>query len=239
MLKILVVEDDLALSKGFQYTLKKEGFEVVCAKNIKEAREAFRGSEVNLILLDVMLPDGNGFDFCSEMREQKDIPIIFITACDEEMDVVLGLDLGGDDYIAKPVRVNELISRINAVVRRHYKSRQVNKEAGHRIISGDICVEPLKFKVYKCNSEITLTSLEYKILLLFLENSGNVLPRNVLLDKLWDMEGNFVDANTLNVYIKRIREKLEDNIKEPKYIETVRGIGYRWKEEVVNLDKPV
>lgn len=232
MLKILVVEDDLALLKGFQYALKKENFEVVCAKNIKEARNTLNLENIDLILLDVMLPDGNGFDFCSEVRKEKDIPIIFITACDEEVNVVLGLDLGGDDYITKPVRVNELISRINAVARRHYKSLKAAGEISSKLISGDIAIEPLKFKVYKKEKEIIFTSLEYKILLLFIENKGNVLSRNILLERLWDSEANFVDANTLNVYIKRIREKIEDDIKKPVYIETVRGIGYRWNEEV-------
>jgi DNA-binding response OmpR family regulator len=235
MIKILIVEDDLALLKGFQYTLKKEGFEVLIAKNLKEARNLIK-DDINLILLDVTLPDGNGFDFCSEIRGTWNTPIIFVTACDEEVNIVLGLDLGGDDYITKPVRVNELISRINAVIRRHFKISPINNMPTKKIISNDIIVEPLRFKVFLRNEEIFLTSLEYKILLLFIENKGNVLSREILLDRLWDSEGNFVDGNTLNVYVKRIREKIEDNIKEPKYIETVRGIGYRWRAEVRGND---
>lgn len=232
MLKILVVEDDLALLKGFQYTLKREGFDVICAKTIKEAREIIRNPEVNLVLLDAMLPDGDGFDFCREIREKKDIPIIFITACDEEANVVQGLDLGGDDYITKPIRLNELISRINAVVRRHYKGGNITQAPFSKIISGDIVIEPLKYKVFIKEKEIIFTSLEYKILLMFLENKGNVLSRQILLEKLWDEGGNYVDANTLNVYMKRVREKIENDFKKPMYIETVRGIGYRWREEV-------
>jgi len=237
MLNILLVEDDFALLKGFQYTLKKEGYNVICAKNIKEARQETATQKIDLVLLDVMLPDGNGFDFCTEIRELEDIPIIFVTACDEEINVVLGLDLGGDDYITKPVRLNELKSRINAVIRRHYKSIKTNSESTSKIITGDISIEPLKFKVYLKDNEVVFTSLEYKILLLFIESKGNVLSRSMLLERLWDEGGNFVDANTLNVYIKRIREKIEEDIKKPIYIETVRGIGYRWKKEVYFNEK--
>lgn len=236
MVKILIVEDDSALSMGFEYALKKEGYEASCAKNLKEARSCLKSQNIDLILLDVMLPDGSGYDLCKEVRKNSSIPVIFITACEEEANVVLGLDLGGDDYITKPVRIKELISRINAVLRRHksYGIRQGDEMK--RLVSGDLVIEPLKFKAYKSGKVIILTAMEYKLLLLFLENRGNVLSRNTLLEKLWDIEGNFIDGNSLNVYIKRLREKIEGDIKEPLFIETVRGMGYRWKEEVLLIE---
>lgn len=234
MKKILLVEDDSALAIGIEYTLNGEGFQVTRAKNLKEARIIFNEKDLDLILLDLMLPDGSGYDFCKEIREKSSIPIIFITACDEEANVILGLDIGGDDYITKPIRIRELISRINAVLRRREacgkksQDKSTNKEENSEIIEGDLRIEFLKAKVYKKNEEIVLTPAEYRLLLILIKNKGNVLERGVLLEKLWDVEGNFVDGNTLNVYIKRLREKIEDNPKEPKYIETVRGIGYRW-----------
>ncbi|MEG2353311.1 MAG: response regulator transcription factor [Clostridium sp.] len=230
MNKILFVEDDLPLALGIEYTLQQEYFIVKHAKNLKEAREFYNKEEFNLVLLDITLPDGTGYEFCREVRSQSDVPIIFMTACDDEGNVVLGLDMGGDDYVVKPVRVKELTSRINAVLRRKaYHSKNEN-EKERKFISGDIIVEPFKYKVYKKNLTIELTAAEYKLLLILIENKGNVLERAVLLEKLWDVDGNFIDANSLNVYIKRLREKIEDNVKKPYYIETVRGIGYRWVE---------
>lgn len=237
MKNILLVEDDMALAIGMEYTLKQENFIVYRASNLKEARQKFKEEQnLNLILLDLTLPDGSGYDFCEEVRKESLLPIIFITACDEEANVVLGLDLGGDDYITKPIRIRELISRINAVLRRksmlteNTKSNNSDSHNENKINSGDIIVEPLKAKVYKGMEEIILTAGEYKLLLILLENKGNVLSRNVLIERLWDVDGNFVDGNTLNVYIKRLREKIEVNPKESKYIETVRGIGYKWAD---------
>ena len=232
MIKILFVEDDLPLALGMEYTLKQEGFDVIHAKNLSEARAQYKNNEFNIILLDVMLPDGTGYEFCKIIRESSEIPIIFMTACDEEGNVVMGLDMGGDDYITKPIRVKELVSRINAVLRRKgvVPKKEENK---NKIISGDITVELLKYKVYKNDKVIELTTIEYKLLLLLIKNNGNVLERNLLLERLWDTDGNFVDGNSLTVYIKRLREKVEDDIKTPTYIETVRGIGYRWAKEVI------
>ena len=230
MIKILFVEDDLPLALGIEYTLKQEGFYVIHAKNLNEAREQYKNNEFNIILLDVMLPDGSGYEFCKEVRVNSEIPIIFMTACDEEGNVVMGLDMGGDDYITKPIRVKELVSRINAVLRR---KRIVSKkeENSNKIISEDITIELLKYKVYKKEEVIELTTIEYKLLLLLIKNNGKVLERNLLLERLWDTDGNFVDGNALTVYIKRLRGKVEDDIKNPTYIETVRGIGYRWSKE--------
>lgn len=230
MLKILFVEDDLPLALGMEYTLKQEGFDVVHAKNLSEARVQYKNNKFDIILLDVMLPDGTGYELCKEVRGNSEIPIIFMTACDEEGNVVMGLDLGGDDHITKPIRVKELVSRINAVLRRRGVAPK-KEENNNKIISGDITVELLKYRVYKNDKVIDLTTIEYKLLLLLIKNKGNVLERNLLLEKLWDTDGNFVDGNALTVYIKRLREKVEDDIKNPEYIETVRGIGYRWAKE--------
>lgn len=231
MIKILFVEDDLPLALGIEYTLKQEGFDVIHAKNLEDAREKYKESEFDIVLLDVMLPDGSGYDLCSEIRRSSEMPIIFMTACDEEVNVVLGLDMGGDDYVTKPIRVKELISRINAVLRRKGISKE--KANGEVIKSGDIIIEPLKYKIYKNGTVVELTTIEYKLLLILIKNKGNAIERITLLEKLWDVEGNFVDGNSLTVYIKRLREKVEDDIKNPRYIETVRGIGYRWAETVV------
>ena len=227
MAKILLVEDDLALSMGIEYALNSAGFNIKTAKKIKEAKDKLEKDKFDLILLDVMLPDGNGYDLCKDIRAKDDTPIIFLTACDEEANIILGLDLGGDDYLTKPVRIGELISRINAVLRRKFKGNDKDTKV---LVSGDIKVELLKYRVSKKDREIVFTSIEYKLLLMLMENSGHVLLRNVILDKLWDANGDFIDDNTLSVYIKRIREKLEDDIKNPKYIVTMRELGYKWNE---------
>lgn len=231
MIKILFVEDDLPLALGIEYTLKQEGFDVIHAKNLEEAREKYKSLDFNIILLDVMLPDGSGYDFCRKIRKESEVPIIFMTACDEGVNVVLGLDMGGDDYVTKPIRVKELISRINAVLRR--KGITNTKSSEEIIKTGNILIEPLKYKVYKNGLNIDLTAIEYKLLLILIKNKGNAIERVTLLEKLWDVDGNFVDGNSLTVYIKRLREKIEDDIKNPQYIETVRGIGYRWAERIV------
>lgn len=230
MYRLLLVEDDRAVAIGIEYSLKKEGFSVTHKNNLKLARESLKEEEFDLILLDITLPDGDGYEFCFEIRENKNnIPIIFITACDEECNVVLGLDLGGDDYVTKPIRVRELVSRINAVLRRRGK---VIAKAKDILKSGDIKIDILAHSVVKSNREIELTKGEFKLLNMFLENKNQVLERNVILEKLWDIDGEFVDANTLNVYIKRLREKIEDDTKKPEYIKTIRGVGYRWDKAV-------
>lgn len=227
-MRILLVEDDEPLAMGIEYALKKQEFFVSTAKSIKEAHLLF-SEEIDLILLDVTLPDGNGYDFCKRIRLTSDVPIIFMTALDDEPNVVFGLDIGGDDYITKPVRISELVSRINALMRRQKKSSV--SDGTTCFTSGNIVVEPLKCKVLVDGEEVYLTAVEYKLLLVLIENKGKVLSRNVIIEKLWDIDGNFVDYNTLNVYMKRLREKIETD--ESKHIETIRGIGYMWKNEVV------
>ncbi len=223
-MNILLVEDDAPLAMGIEYALKKQDFTVSIAKNIKDAYRMFN-EDIHLILLDVTLPDGNGYDFCKQIRQTSNVPIIFMTALDDEPNVVFGLDIGGDDYISKPVRTSELISRINAIMRRQKQAEGVDTG---KITSGNVIVEPLKCKVYVNSEEVFLTAVEYKLLLVLLENKGNVISRNTIIEKLWDIDSNFVDYNTLNVYMKRLREKIEAG--DEKHIETVRGFGYMWKE---------
>ena len=224
-MNILLVEDDVTLAMGIEYSLKNEGFNVKTVGKIKDAKEKISNSHIDIILLDVNLPDGNGYELCKEVRLDSEVPIIFLTACDEEVNIFMGLDLGADDYIAKPVRVRELVARINAVARR--KGVLSKDKEDNKIIVKDIKVLPLKYEVYKGEEKLQLTSVEYKLLLLLIENSGNVLTRKTLLEKLWDIEGDFIEESTLTVYIKRLREKLKEDKINP-YIETVRGIGYKW-----------
>jgi DNA-binding response OmpR family regulator len=171
-----------------------------------------------------MLPDGNGYEFCKEIREIQDTPIIFLSACDEEVNVVMGLDIGGDDYMTKPFRVRELISRMNAVLRRRGSGNE-NKKV---VKFGDLSIHALEARVYKGEEEIFLTSVEYKLLLIFIQNKNVALSRTKILERLWDVTYDFVNDNTLTVYIKRLREKIEDDSTNPKYILTVRGLGYKW-----------
>lgn len=224
MSNVLLVEDDTTLAFGIEYTLKNEGFNAIVAENLTEARKAFELNKFDIVLLDVKLPDGNGYEFCKEIRMSSKIPIIFLTSCNDEPNVVMGLDLGADDYISKPVRIKELISRINAVLRRNSKEVEVASV----IKSDDIEINILQGKVKKRNQEIILTAAEYKLLLTFIEHSEQILSRNTILENLWDIGGEFVDDNTLSVYIRRLREKIEDNASVPVHILTVRGIGYKW-----------
>lgn len=218
MKKILLIEDNEAIIMGLKYSLEQENFLVISAKTAKESKEKLENKNIDIVLLDVSLPDGNGFEICKEIKEKNDIPIIFLTAQDEETSIVLGLDLGADDYIVKPFRTRELISRIKSVLRRYGK-----KEENNIIQYKNIKIDTISAKVYKNNKEIIFTSLEYRILLMLFTNQNKLITREQLLEKIWDIAGNFVNDNTLTVYIKRIREKLEDD----SIIKTVRGLGYR------------
>lgn len=218
MKKILLVEDNETIIMGLKYSLEQEGFQVISAKTAKESKEKLDNKSIDIVLLDVSLPDGNGFEICKEIKEKNDIPVIFLTAQDEETSVVLGLDLGADDYIVKPFRTRELISRIKSVLRRYGK-----KEENNIIQYKNIKIDTISAKVYKNNKEIIFTSLEYRILLMLFTNLNKLITREQLLEKIWDIAGNFVNDNTLTVYIKRIREKLEDD----SIIKTIRGLGYR------------
>lgn len=231
MNNILLVEDDSVLAFSIEYTLKNDGFGVVKASKLEEARKVFSENNFDLILLDIMLPDGNGYDFCREIRSTSGIPIIFLTACDEEVNVVTGLDMGADDYINKPFRIKELISRIKAVLRRNTASVSPVHE-GDILTSGDISLNVLSGKIKKKGMDIIVTALEYRLLLTFMKNPGQILSRNTILQGLWDIDGDFIDYNSLSVYIRRLREKIEDNPGKPSYILTSRGLGYSWGPEV-------
>lgn len=237
MATILLVEDDEALAMGIEYSLKNEDFNVYVGNTIKESKKIFMENPIDLILLDVTLPDGNGYDLCKYIREKSQVPIIFLTACDDEVNIVLGLDMGGDDYITKPFRLREMISRIKAVMRRKNfaadkKLVEKKSEASSNIIqSNGIEIHTLKTQVFKEEKEIFLTPVEYKLLCLFIQNPNITLKREVILEKLWDSSGEFVDDNTLSVYIKRLRKKIEDNDSHIKSMVTVRGIGYKWSQQ--------
>ena len=219
MRKILLVEDNETIILGLKYSLEQEGFEVDVAKSVKETQKKLENT-FDLYLLDISLPDGNGFEICKEIKSKQDVPVIFLTARDEETNVVLGLDIGADDYIIKPFRIRELISRINSVLRRYDKNM-----ANSRIVYQDIVIDTKKAKVYQNNQEIIFTSLEYKILLMLFTNQNKLITRDQLLDKIWNIAGDFINNNTLTIYIKKIIEKIGD--KQGNIIQTVRGIGYR------------
>ena len=226
MRNILMIEDDSTIAFAVKYAVEQEGFNLDIAENLENARKIVDTKEYDLILLDVMLPDGNGYEFLKQLREHdEDTPVIFLTACDEEVNIVMGLDIGADDYITKPFRVRELISRINAILRRRGKSQDNNKKI---LKFKNISIHTLEARVFKNNEEIFLTSAEYKLLLILIQNKNMVLSRAQILEKLWDVTYDFINDNTLSVYIKRLREKIEDDSSKPQYILTVRGLGYKW-----------
>lgn len=228
MKKILLLEDELSIISGLSFALKKQGFEIETARTIKEARECWRKDRYNLLILDVALPDGCGFDFCQTVRKQSEVPIIFLTASDEEMNIIMGLDIGGDDYITKPFKLGVLISRVNALLRRTKSSAKNDTE----LVSNGIKINLLQAQVYKNGEQIELTAGEYKLLCLFMQNPNIVLTKEQILERLWDCDANFIDSSTLTVYIRRLRIKVENNPSEPGIILTVRGMGYKWNENI-------
>lgn len=224
-MKILLVEDDRTIASGLEYSLKQEDYEILLSHNAATAAEIIHNQidEIDLCLFDLNLPDGSGYELCELVKKQRDIPVIFLTAYDDEVNVVMGLDMGADDYITKPFRIRELVSRINSVYRRYNRQSQPK----NTIEIENIQISLLDGKVYKSGNEILLTALEYRLFLIFANHIGQVLTRTQLLDRIWDVGGDFVNDNTLTVYIKRLREKLEDNPQSPTIIRTVRGMGYK------------
>ncbi len=220
---ILLVEDDSAISSGLCYALSQEGYEVITAERYDEACAQIQERQFQFAILDITLPDGNGFDLFKHIKQKGDTPIIFLTARDEEVSVVMGLDIGADDYVIKPFRLRELISRVKSVLRR----TEAQSSANDKIVLGGIILDTALAKVFKEGKELQLTALEYKLLLTLLTSRGRILSRSVLLRNIWDIDSNFVDDNTLTVHIKRLRDKVEDNPKNPRIIQTVRGLGYR------------
>lgn len=219
-MKIYLLEDEETIGMGLQYSLEQEGYEVTWGKTVSEAVSSdFAGYD--LYILDVNLPDGNGYEVCKKIKEQTDTPVIFLTVIEEEVNVVMGLELGADDYITKPFRVRELLARVKSVLRRS------RKKADDGVIRyQNLRVAVKEGKVYRADTEVTLTAMEYRLLLTLLTNQGTILTRNNLLEHIWDVDGNFVDDNTLSVYIKRLRDKLEEDASHPQIIKTVRGRGY-------------
>lgn len=219
MTKILLVEDDDTITFGIRMALEKKGYELMACTCLAEAKHLFSGA-YSLVLLDLNLPDGNGYEFCTWVKARSDIPIIFLTVRDEVEDITKGLDMGADDYVTKPFHIAVLESRIAAVLRR------VPEESNEFCVCGNICLDKEKMRVLVDGQETVLTALEYRLLLILMENQGRILPRGLILEKLWDSEGNYVNDNTLTVTVKRLRKKLNNT----RSLVTVRGIGYRMEE---------
>ena len=225
MTNILLVEDDKEIVKNLSLFLQEEGFRVRAVSGQKDALEQIEehGQEIDLVLLDVSLQDGNGFAVCAAVKANTEIPVIFLTASGDEYSVVAGLDMGADDYIAKPFRPRELISRIRSVLRRCKKEQRI-------LSCGDLKVNVSSATVTKGEKELFLSALEYRLLLILLQNKGQILTRNQLLEEIWDASGEYVNDNTLSVYMKRLREKIEENPQSPRLLHTIRGIGYRMED---------
>ncbi len=215
-IKLLLVEDSPMIIRGLQYTLEQAGYEVVVCMSAHMAEDRMDRMHFDVAVLDVNLPDGSGFDLCKRLKAETDTPVVFLTARDEENDVVMGFDLGADEYILKPFRNRELISRIENVLRRTGKTKK-------RLVVGDVEIDVEKDQVFVKEKEVEFTQLEYRILYMLMQNAGQTLTREQILERIWDIAGNFVEDNTLTVYIKRIREKLGD----ADIIRTVKGVGYR------------
>lgn len=222
--RLFLLEDDLSLINGLSFALKKQGFEIEVARTTLEADAIWADGKYDLAILDVSLPDGCGFDFCRKIRQSSKVPVMFLTAADEETDIIMGLDIGGDDYITKPFKLAVFLSRIHALIRR---SENFNT-AVTELSSNGIHIQLLKGEVYKNGKLVDLTASEYKLLCLFMENPGRVLSQEQILGKLWDCSENFIDNRSLTVYIRRLRTKIEDDPGKPKCIMTVRGMGYKW-----------
>lgn len=223
-MRIFVLEDDEAIGIGLSYTLESEKYEVTLVKTVSEAKKTVENGEFDLYILDLTLPDGNGYEVCSLIKSKGDLPVIFLTAYDDEINVVTGFELGADDYISKPFRVRELLARVKSVLRRYSKDN-----ADGIIKIGELSVNTAEARVLLRGEEVILTAMEYRLLLSFVNNRGTVLTRRKLLEEIWDVDGDFVNDNTLTVYIKRLRDKIENDPNDPQYIKTVRGMGYLMK----------
>ena len=224
-IKILVVDDESRMRKLVHDFLAREGYEVLEAGDGEEALDIFyQQKDIALLVLDIMMPRINGFEVCREIRQTSKVPIIFLTAADEETDIIMGLDIGGDDYITKPFKLAVFLSRVNALLRRSENFNQADTELN----SNGIRIQLLKHEVYKDDVLIDLTASEYKLLCLFMENPNIVLSSEQILSRLWDCEENYIDNSTLTVYIRRLRTKIENDPGNPQKIVTVRRIGYKW-----------
>ena len=214
----------MSLINGLSFAVKKQGYTLDVAHTKDEADRLWQNGAYDLVILDVSLPDGSGFDICKRIRQTSKVPIMFLTAMDEETDIIMGLDIGGDDYITKPFKLAVFMSRINALLRRSDNFNQADTELN----SNGIRVQLLKGEVYKNNVQVELTAREYKLLCLFMENPDEVLSPEQILNRLWDCDENYIDNNSLTVYIRRLRTKIEDDPGNPKRIVTVHRMGYKW-----------
>ena len=221
---IFFVEDDLSLINGLSFAMKKQGYEIWVARTCLEAERLWQDGKYDLVILDVSLPDGSGYDLCRKIRETSGVPVMFLTAADEETDIIMGLDIGGDDYITKPFKLAVFLSRVNALLRRSGNIPRKDTELN----SNGIKVQLLKGEVSKNGTKIDLTASEYKLLCLFMENPDIVLSSEQILSRLWDRDENYIDNSTLTVYIRRLRTKIEDDPADPQNIVTVRRMGYKW-----------
>ncbi len=219
-----MLEDDEAIGIGLSYTLESEKYEVTLVKTVAEAKKTVENEEFDIYILDLTLPDGNGYEVCSLIKSKGDLPVIFLTAYDDEINVVTGFELGADDYISKPFRVRELLARVKSVLRRYSKDN-----ADGIVKIGELSVNTAEARVLLRGEEVILTAMEYRLLLSFVNNRGTVLTRRKLLEEIWAVDGDFVNDNTLTVYIKRLRDKIENDPNDPQYIKTVRGMGYLMK----------
>lgn len=224
MKRIFFVEDDLSLMGGLSFALKKQGYDVEAARTFAQAEQMWQEGRYDLVILDVTLPDGSGFDLCREIRRHSQVPILFLTAADEETDVTLGLDIGGDDYVTKPFKLAIFLSRVNALLRRGGQFATKEEE----LSSHGVCVNRLKGEVYKGQEKIDLTAGEYKLLCLLMEHPDQILTPEQILGGLWDWEEHYIENKTLSVYIRRLRAKIEEDPSCPRRILTVRGMGYKW-----------
>lgn len=224
MSKLLLLEDDLSLINGLSFAFQKAGHEVEVARTLHEAENLWQESTYDLLVLDVSLPDGSGFEFCKKVRQTSQVPIIFLTASDTETSIIMGLDMGGDDYITKPFKLAVLMSRINAILRRSQHFQQTPGE----LCSNGITLHLLEGRAYKNGVLVELTAAEYRLLRFFMERPGVILSAEQIMGNLWDCDGNFVDGNTLAVYIRRLRAKIEDDPARPARIITIRRMGYKW-----------
>ena len=224
--RLFLLEDDEGLICGLSFALKKQGYEIDAVRSAKEADILWKRESYDLAILDVSLPDGSGFDFCRKIRRTSKVPIMFLTAADEETDITMGLDIGADDYMTKPFKLAVFLSRINALLRRSENFNTPETE----LRSGGIAVQLLKGEAYKNGRMLDLTGSEYKLLCLLMEHPGQVLSANQILGKLWDCRENYIDSNSLTVYIRRLRMKIEDDPGQPERIVTVRGRGYKWNQ---------
>lgn len=224
MKHIFFVEDDLSLINGLSFAIKRQGYALTIARTSVEAGQLWVNGKYDLVILDVTLPDGSGFDLCRKIRQSSKVPIMFLTAADEEVDIIMGLDIGGDDYITKPFKLAVFLSRVNALLRRSENFNQSDTE----LKSNGIQIQLLKQEVTKDGVPLDLTASEYKLLCLFMENSNIVLSPEQILSNLWDCNEKYIDSNTLTVYIRRLRTKIEDIPADPQKIVTVRRMGYKW-----------